>query len=53
MAGLSSVKYMLRKHKLPSDNDLAVKVLNEVKLVGRKGRVVDEDELRYIVNMCK
>jgi 2-isopropylmalate synthase len=33
--------------------DLAVKVLNEVKLVGRKGRVVDEDELRYIVNMCK
>lgn len=53
MAGLSSVKYMLRQHRLPSDNDLAVKVLNEVKLVGKKGRVVNEDELRYIVNMCK
>jgi len=52
MAGLSSIDYMLKRIGIQPTHDLAIKVLNEVKLVGRKGRVVDEDELRYIVTMC-
>ena len=53
MAGLSSVKFMLKQNRISADHDLAVKVLNEVKHVGRKGRIVNDDELRYIVTMCK
>jgi len=53
MAGLSSVIYAMEQIGINADKELAIKVLNEVKLVGRKGRTVDYDELKYIVNLCK
>lgn len=53
MSGFSSVKYAMEKLGVNADRDLITRVLDEVKLVGRKGRTVDQDELRYIVKLCK
>ncbi len=53
MSGFSSVKYAMEKVGVNADKDFITRVLDEVKLVGRKGRTVDQDELRYIVKLCK
>ncbi len=53
MSGFSSVKYAMEKLGVNADKGLITRVLDEVKLVGRKGRIVDQDELRYIVKLCK
>ncbi len=53
MSGFSSVKYAMEKLGVNADKDFITRVLDEVKLVGRKGRTVDQDELRYIVKLCK
>ena len=53
MSGFSSVKYAMKQLGINADKDIITRVLDEVKLVGRKGRTVDQDELRYIVNLCK
>jgi len=53
MSGFSSVKYAIEKLGINVDKDIVTRVLEEVKLVGRKGRIVDLDELKYIVKLCK
>lgn len=53
MSGFSSVKYAIKQLGIDADNDLIKRVLDEVKLVGRKGRIVDKDELKYIVKLCE
>ena len=53
MSGFSSVKYAVEKLGVNADKNLITRVLDEVKLVGRKGRTVDQDELGYIVKLCK
>jgi len=53
MSGFSSVKHAVEKIGINADKDVINRVLDEVKLVGRKGRTVDQDELKYIVKLCK
>ena len=53
MSGFSSVKYAMEKLGINANKNLITRVLDEVKLVGRKGRTVDQDELKYIVKLCK
>jgi len=53
MSGFSSVKYAIEQLSIDTDKNLVTEVLNEVKRVGCKGRTVDQDELKYIVNLCK
>ena len=53
MSGLSSVKYGLKQINADCSKETVREVLKEVKIVGRKGRIVDPEELRYIVKMCK
>ena len=53
MSGFSSVKYAIKQLGINADKDLIKRVLDEVKLVGRKGRIVDQDELKYIVKLCE
>lgn len=53
MSGFSSVKYVMKQLGINADKETITRVLDEVKLVGRKGRTVDQDELRYIVELCK
>ncbi|UCG88029.1 MAG: 2-isopropylmalate synthase [Gemmatimonadota bacterium] len=51
MSGIASVRYALRQIDEPED--LAPAVLDAVKAVGRKGKVVELPELRHIVDAAK
>ena len=53
MSGFSSVKYAIEQLGINAEKDIINSILDEVKLVGRKGRTVDQDELKYIVKLCK
>jgi 2-isopropylmalate synthase len=51
MSGMASVRYALRQIEEPED--LAPAVLDAVKAVGRKGKVVELPELRHIVEAAR
>jgi 2-isopropylmalate synthase len=52
MSGLASVKYSLEKVDIEeSDKDILVGVLEYVKSIGEKGRVVEINELKHIYNL--
>lgn len=54
MSGLSSVKYMLAETGEPDlEKELVLKILDQVKQIGRMGRTVDKQELKFIVNHVK
>jgi 2-isopropylmalate synthase len=54
MSGLSSVKYMLAEAGEPDlEKELVLKILDQVKQIGRMGRTVDKQELKFIVNHVK
>ena len=53
MSGLASVISALKQINEPVDNDLALKVLEKVKSVGKRGKIVDLKELKHIVEWCK
>jgi 2-isopropylmalate synthase len=54
MSGIASLRYALEQidnHDL--DKDLQFDILKEVKKIGQRGRTVDLDELKHIVDACK
>ena len=53
MAGLSSIKWAFEKIGADEDDEMARKVLEVVKSIGQRGRMVNLDELRHIINWCK
>jgi len=53
MSGISSVQWALEKLSIDFDKELALKVLDVVKSIGQKGRMVDLPELKHIVEWCK
>ena len=54
MSGLSSVKYMLAETGEPDlEKELVLKILDQVKQIGRMGRTVDKQELKFIMNHVK
>ncbi len=54
MSGLSSVKYMLAEIGEPDmEKELVLKILDQVKQIGRMGRTVDKQELKFILNHVK
>jgi 2-isopropylmalate synthase len=53
MAGASAVKYSLEKIGINIvEKDLLFRVLDKVKSMGQKGRVVNQDELKHIYDWC-
>ncbi len=53
MAGASAVKYSLEQIGVNEiENDLLYKVLDKVKSMGQKGRIVKSDELKHIYDWC-
>lgn len=53
MAGTTSIEYAMRRMGFEPDNELVAKVTGHVKAVGRKGRTVDEEELKIITEMYR
>ncbi len=54
MSGVSSITYALNKlGESDLDEDVLKMVLEKVKSVGKKGRIIDQDELKHIVDWCK
>ncbi len=53
MAGLSSIKWAFEKIGADEDDQMARRVLEVVKSIGQRGRMVNLDELRHIINWCK
>ncbi|MBU0756792.1 MAG: 2-isopropylmalate synthase [Nanoarchaeota archaeon] len=54
MSGKFSIQYMLKKlGEDPKDENLISMALEKVKQVGTKGKYVDLDEFRHIVEWCK
>lgn len=53
MSGLASVQYALEKSGEPSETDLALAVLEQVKKVGEVGRTVGKQELADIVRWVR
>lgn len=54
MSGIASLRYALEQidnHDL--DKDLQFDILKEVKKIGQRGRTVDLEELKHIVDACK
>jgi 2-isopropylmalate synthase len=54
MSGIASIRYALEQieqHHL--DSDLQFDILKEVKKIGQRGRTVDLEELKHIVDACK
>jgi len=51
MAGAASIKYAMERVGIEHDDALIGKVTAHVKAVGRKGRTVDEEELKFIAEM--
>ena len=52
MSGLSSIQWALEQLKIELDKDHTQQVLETVKSIGQKGRHVDLEELRHIVEWC-
>jgi 2-isopropylmalate synthase len=53
MAGASAVKYSLEKIGVNNvEKDILYRVLDKVKSMGQKGRVVNHDELKHIYDWC-
>jgi 2-isopropylmalate synthase len=52
MSGLSSIQWALDQLKIELDKDHTQLVLETVKSIGQKGRSVDLEELRHIVEWC-
>jgi 2-isopropylmalate synthase len=53
MSGFSSIQWALEKLQIDYDHDLVNKVLQVVKSIGQKGRIVDLSELSHIVKWCR
>jgi 2-isopropylmalate synthase len=54
MSGISSITYALDKLGESNLDEIVLKmVLDKVKSVGKKSRVIDQDELKHIVDWCK
>jgi 2-isopropylmalate synthase len=54
MSGISSITYALDKLGESDLDEIVLKmVLDKVKAVGKKSRVIDQDELKHIVDWCK
>jgi 2-isopropylmalate synthase len=53
MSGISSVKWALSKLGIELAHETEQQVLQVVKMIGQKGRVVDLTELEHIVEWCK
>jgi 2-isopropylmalate synthase len=54
MSGIASLRYALEQIDYPHlDNDLQIDILKEVKKIGQRGRIVDLEELKHIVDACK
>jgi len=54
MSGVSSVKFSLKQiGEADADDELIREVLNNVKTIGQTGKVVDSEELKYIVRYLK
>ncbi len=54
MSGISSIKYALSKlGESDLDETVLKMVLDKVKTVGKKSRIIDQNELRHIVDWCK
>jgi 2-isopropylmalate synthase len=53
MSGLSSIKYMIKKNGYEINDELSKKILQNVKKMGHKGKIVDEEEFIHIVEMVK
>lgn len=54
MSGIASLRYALNQignHEL--DKELQFDILKEVKKIGQRGRIVDLEELKHIVDACK
>jgi 2-isopropylmalate synthase len=52
MSGLSSIQWALEQLKIELDAEHTKQVLDTVKSIGQKGRSVDLEELRHIVEWC-
>ena len=53
MSGISSVQWALEKLNIELDNEMIIQILNQIKAIGQKGRIVDLNELKHIVDWCK
>ena len=53
MSGIASIRYALKQIDQQADNDLQFDILKEVKKIGQRGRTVDLEELKHIVDACK
>ena len=54
MSGVSSITYALNKlGESNLDEEVLKMVLDKVKSVGKKGRIIDQNELKHIVDWCK
>lgn len=53
MSGISSVQWALEKLNIELDYYMTLHVLNKIKAIGQKGRIVDLVELKHIVNWCR
>ncbi len=53
MSGLSSIEWALEKLSIQVDKTMLLRILDQVKSIGRKGRIVDLSELGHIVDWCR
>jgi 2-isopropylmalate synthase len=54
MSGIASLRYALKQiNSFHLDEDLQFDILKEVKKIGQRGRIVDLEELKHIVDACK
>ncbi len=53
MSGISSIDWALEKLSIEVDKELKLNILEQVKSIGQKGRTVNLDELKHIVDWCK
>ena len=53
MAGATSIKYAMSRMGIEHDDALIANVTRHVKAVGRKGRTVDQEELKFIAEMYR
>lgn len=53
MSGVSSIQWALDQLQMEYDQELVYEVLEVVKSIGQKGRIVDLSELSHIVKWCR
>jgi 2-isopropylmalate synthase len=53
MSGVSSIQWALDQLQIEYDQELVYEILEVVKSIGQKGRVVDLNELSHIVKWCR